>query len=174
MRRSFWYCNCDCGQTSLHRESQLLNGSAVSCGCLKGQRVKQHTPEVSALLDSWGKAKVWRYYQYKQGAASRGYSFNIDEKLFHELTQKCCYYCGRDSQNTAKVPSRDTSNKRSAPCAYTGLDRVDNTQGYEPDNVVPCCADCNRAKRCMPQEDFLSLIEQIYKLHFLKASHATS
>jgi 5-methylcytosine-specific restriction endonuclease McrA len=41
------------------------------------------------------------------------------------------------------------------PCHYcngptgptgAGLDRVDNSRGYAPDNVVPCCQECNRIK----------------------------
>ena len=36
-----------------------------------------------------------------------------------------------------------------------GLDRVDNSRGYQADNVVPCCADCNYMKGQMSQEAFL-------------------
>jgi 5-methylcytosine-specific restriction endonuclease McrA len=27
-----------------------------------------------------------------------------------------------------------------------GIDRVDNSIGYTPDNCVPCCTQCNRIK----------------------------
>lgn len=46
----------------------------------------------------------------------------------------------------------------SHPCSYCGdtdkigLDRVENTAGYIPENVVACCIRCNCIKRDMPVE----------------------
>jgi hypothetical protein len=40
------------------------------------------------------------------------------------------------------------------PTAGAGLDRLDNSKGYDLDNVVPCCGDCNRLRgdRLTPEE----------------------
>jgi len=46
---------------------------------------------------------------------------------------------------------------------YNGLDRADNSKGYELDNVVPCCGRCNRAKNAYNRDDFLLWIEKVYK-----------
>ncbi len=40
------------------------------------------------------------------------------------------------------------------PEAGSGLDRIDNDQGYVPSNVLPCCQHCNRLKN-----DFLTVDE---------------
>jgi hypothetical protein len=46
---------------------------------------------------------------------------------------------------------------------------MDNTRGYESDNVVPCCKFCNIAKYTMGYEDFLSYLRRIAKhLEFQK------
>lgn len=42
-----------------------------------------------------------------------------------------------------------------------GLDRYDNAEGYYYENCVPCCSDCNVAKRDMPAEDFVALAQRI-------------
>jgi hypothetical protein len=45
---------------------------------------------------------------------------------------------------------------------YNGLDRVDNTLGYLPGNVVACCTQCNGAKLNYTQEEFLFWANQLY------------
>lgn len=44
---------------------------------------------------------------------------------------------------------------------FTGIDRVDNTRGYDPDNVVPCCRVCNRAKDVRTKDEFLSWAKRV-------------
>lgn len=51
-------------------------------------------------------------------------------------------------------------------CSYCGetglrmtLDRVDNTLGHTRANVVPACIRCNYARRDMPYEAWLCLVE---------------
>lgn len=55
------------------------------------------------------------------------------------------------------------------PCHFCGkvtigwLDRLDNSRGYEPDNVVPCCAICNKMKLDLSEEEFYKHIKKIIK-----------
>lgn len=51
-------------------------------------------------------------------------------------------------------------------CSYCGetglrmtLDRIDNSGGHTLDNVVPACIRCNYARRDMPYEAWLCLVE---------------
>jgi hypothetical protein len=62
-----------------------------------------------------------------RNAKARGLTWTISPEQFAALREKSCYYCGG-----------------SLPPASGGLDRIDNARGYEPDNVLPCCTDCNR------------------------------
>jgi len=82
------------------------------------------------------------YTNYAQGAKQRGYTFNLTTSQFTGLIGKKCYYCG------------DTGG---------GIDRVDNTIGYEINNCVSCCRNCNYAKRNLTQHEFLILIKKIYE-----------
>ena len=44
------------------------------------------------------------------------------------------------------------------------LDRVDNSQGYTPENVLPCCALCNLLRK-----DWISCDEMMVLMGTLKA-----
>jgi hypothetical protein len=95
------------------------------------------------------------YYQYKSKARKKT-SFCIDKALFYKIILSNCFYCG-------SLPSNLCSRSRTLPPEpYNGLDRVDNTKGYTVDNVVPCCAHCNRAKNNYTQEEFYDHIAKIY------------
>ncbi len=162
IRRSFWLCQCECGNIKNVRETSLLRFKALSCGCLRGQHIKQDDGSIQLLKDKWSKATIWRLYQYKHSAKVRGHAFTLSDEEFYTLIKQDCFYCGRPPSNVAKVPTRDTGSKRSESFMYNGIDRVDNLKGYELDNTVACCIDCNRAKRSLTQEDFLNLVKRIY------------
>jgi 5-methylcytosine-specific restriction endonuclease McrA len=76
----------------------------------------------------------WIFWRYKYGAQSRGYSWEISQQDFKILTKSNCDYCGAPPYNEAK------------DYTYSGLDRKDNSKGYNLENVVPCCKFCNRIK----------------------------
>lgn len=60
-------------------------------------------------------------------ATRRGKSWNIAFEDYSILLSKPCTYCGESLE-------RKTAG---------GLDRIDNSQGYSPENVLPCCWNCN-------------------------------
>ena len=69
-----------------------------------------------------------RYLRYKRSATKRGYLFLLDYDEFCDLVSQPCYYCDK-----IDLP-------------YNGIDRIDNSMGYELNNCVPCCCVCNRMK----------------------------
>lgn len=73
-----------------------------------------------------------RFTNVKRMAHKRGLDFLLTKEEFQTLVEKPCHYCG------------DVFNARALTCA--GLDRIDNTKGYEPSNVLPCCTACNRLR----------------------------
>lgn len=67
-----------------------------------------------------------KWYQAKSNAKKKGKTFTLTLEQFVLLFDNAkCFYCGNE-------PS--------------GLDRVDNSRGYEINNVVPCCWACNTIK----------------------------
>lgn len=63
-------------------------------------------------------------------ARRRGKSWTIPIAEYEKLIKLPCRYCGG--------PLPETS---------FGLDRIDNSKGYDQNNVVPCCSLCNYARR---------------------------
>lgn len=62
-------------------------------------------------------------------------------------------------------PPKGGGRKANGGYTYNGIDRVDNTKGYEETNVVPCCTVCNRAKMAHTQEEFFDRVRRIYEKH---------
>jgi 5-methylcytosine-specific restriction endonuclease McrA len=85
---------------------------------------------------------------YRRGAEERDLNWELDEITFDRLTAAPCHYCGRKPSNRKEVP------RHRGAFVYSGIDRVDNMRGYEPDNVVPCCRICNRAKHQQTYAEF--------------------
>jgi len=88
------------------------------------------------------KDRQGRWGIYRQGASKRNLTFNLDKETFYNLLEQDCHYCGRKAARS--------------PLGFNGIDRVDNSIGYESDNVVACCETCNKAKRDLSVEDWNS------------------
>ncbi len=77
-------------------------------------------------------------YVRKNAGRRKGRSWTLTREQFYTLVAMPCHYCGLPNNVEAGV----------------GLDRLDNMRGYEPDNVVSCCKECNlvRGDRFTPEE----------------------
>lgn len=86
-----------------------------------------------------------RYSKYRHNAIKRGYEFELLPSEFDSLTQnKKCHYCGIVNEKI-------------------GLDRVINSIGYTYNNVVPCCAICNKLKGSMSKTQFINICIAVSK-----------
>lgn len=77
-----------------------------------------------------------RFGRAVRKAAARGKTWELPRETYEALVEEPCEYCGAPTG------------------AGVGLDRLDNSRGYEPGNVVPCCGPCNllRGNRLTPEE----------------------
>jgi len=83
-----------------------------------------------------------KYTKIKRSAKVREINFALPFQIYEsKLWGEPCHYCGVDIE-------------------VTGLDRKDSNKGYVPDNVVPCCRDCNTKKQGKPYEQFLEEIKK--------------
>ncbi len=97
--------------------------------CKSGHRCK----DCEKIRDRERGKKPRRIYGwYKLSAKKRDHSFNITFDQFNLFYQRPCYYC-----NT--------------PIDRIGLDRIDDKKGYEIDNIVSCCKNCNYGKEHVRQ-----------------------
>ena len=81
-----------------------------------------------------------RYCRYRSSAKERHIAFNLTLDQALSLFHARCAYCGDKT---------------------SGIDRLDNTKGYELTNVVPACTTCNYAKGKFEVKSFLAWAERV-------------
>ncbi len=81
--------------------------------------------------------------QYKAMAPKRGLVWALTDEDAEASMRLPCHYCGIIGE------------------PFVGLDRKDNTGGYEPANVLPCCTRCNYAKRTYTYDEFLAWLDRV-------------
>jgi hypothetical protein len=87
---------------------------------------------------------------YKKSARERGIEWGIDDNDFFVIVSSNCVYCG-SQPCTVRKPNKGVNGE----FVYSGIDRIDNAQGYIPGNIVACCWNCNRAKGTLGLHAFL-------------------
>lgn len=84
---------------------------------------------------------------YKKYVARSNKKFSgqamISEKEFNTIRENNCKYCGNPGPN--------------------GIDRVDNSKGYQKENCVPCCKHCNYIKGDLSISDYTEWRDRFVK-----------
>jgi hypothetical protein len=144
--RVMWLCLCECGNFTVQPYSDLRRNRVVSCGCVRRNRE-------SALVNLFS--------QYRHKAKERGYEWGLNIDEFFELVTSPCHYTGRVPQQEFIPPGKEPS-----PTLYwNGIDRVDNTKGYIPNNCVSCWGVVNKMKLTMTKEEFIGVCNEVAKMH---------
>lgn len=104
-------------------------------------------------------AKNKVYKGCKSDAKRRKLTFSITKEQFFELVTSACHYCGTKSSKIIKTESGSNF-------ICNGLDRIDPNRGYELNNIVPCCFECNRAKSNMSLIEFKNWLSRVF-YHFI-------
>src|ERR1043165_6434781 len=84
----------------------------------------------------------YHYNLYKKQSLSRGINFSLSLEQYTSFWTKPCSYCN-DLIETI------------------GIDRIVNSIGYEFDNCIPCCTECNKMKRHHSTEWFINQCKKI-------------
>ena len=137
--------------TNHAKASCLKKGTTDSCGC--------QTPMKRSLnaRKEFGEAAFQALYmQYKRNATYRNHEFSLDEETFRQITKMKCFYCGKGPSQISK------SRFNNGDYVYNGIDRIDSSMGYIESNVVPCCGQCNYAKRDLNIEEFYQWITNLF------------
>lgn len=142
-----WKCRCDCGNESVVRGDNLRLGHTISCGCLYREG-KRKLP--------FGVASFNKALNSMRGQArKRGYEWKLSKEQARKLMGSPCHYCGVGPSNTMRTESNN------GDCKYSGIDRLNNEEGYVLGNVVSCCLTCNKAKGTATYDNFKKWIQRL-------------
>jgi hypothetical protein len=100
-----------------------------------------NTPIAKERIETWNTTysskSTPNYKSYAKSANSRCITFCLSETEFADIIKKPCYLCGLAVSETNK----------------NGIDRVNNSLGYQLENCRACCGHCNLLKRDMAYDD---------------------
>jgi hypothetical protein len=105
-------------------------------------KVKLYEKEYSSKMENKAKKRFGSYKLTHKKKFNEDIPITLDD--VKNIVQRPCFYCG----------SIDN------PC--NGIDRLNNSIGYEKDNIVPCCRKCNTMKMDLTIEEFKNHIEKIH------------
>ena len=106
-------------------------------------RITERNSEYGAKyrLTPFGRANnLLRAYSRSDKKHNRGQCTLTPDWIIEHIFSQPCHYCGRT--NWLKI----------------GCDRIDNNLPHTPDNVVPCCAECNTKRGTTPYKEYLEKI----------------
>jgi hypothetical protein len=153
--RAKWKCVCDCGTQVIKNSNELYRGKYTKCKpCSYAERpqsTKRHT-----ALERLFRLKVIG------NCSNREIKVNMSAEEYYNIAKNNCYYCDEPPKEFELYKGK-YSKKESL--MVNGVDRIDSDGNYEVSNCVPCCFNCNSAKRIMTQEEFFSLVKRIYDKH---------
>ena len=149
-------CICDCGNSRMVRVTRLRTGKIFQCAACamseareSGRLTRRKVPVGESIL----RAVI---SDYRQNAKRKGIAFELPDKECIDLLKSACFYCGAKPQQFHRA-------KLGASSAFNGIDRKNNDIGYVSGNVVPCCRQCNYAKRDMTLEEFFAWVRRAYQ-----------
>lgn len=111
-----------CSQKIKNRKKEKYDGGhCIQCG------IRPYLPEKKLCLECLVEG---RYTATKVGRQKIGYEFPLSREDYYRIIGQPCHYC--------EFPLEDVYEG--------GLDRIDNSQDYHKDNLVPACGLCNMAR----------------------------
>jgi hypothetical protein len=144
-----WKLLCHCGKEASLKPSEVVKGKWTTCGC----RLK-HLIGGDSSMSTFIKKLITNY---TKSSRVRCLKWELGDPLALELFYSPCHFCG-------DAPSRilKSSRGRLAPKMVSGIDRMNNSEGYVIGNVLACCVRCNYAKHDMGYEDYVKLIAKTH------------
>lgn len=123
-RKTYWVCQCDCGNIKTVRSDSLQSGAIKSCGCLKKEQdIKNLTANHSHKMSGT------RIYEIWQGIKSRCY--NIHDTRYHRYGGRGIIVCEEWKDNFENFFEWANENGYSDNLT---IERIDNDKNYEPNN----------------------------------------
>lgn len=123
-RKSYWVCQCDCGNVKTVRSDSLKNGSIQSCGCLHKEQAI-----INISKNHKHKESKTRLYTIFQGMKDRCY--NSNSKIYINYGGRGITICDDWLENYECFRDWAINNGYSDNLS---IDRIDVNGNYEPSN----------------------------------------
>lgn len=122
-RRSYWICNCDCGNIKSVRGDSLIDESIKSCGCLKKKQDRLNLGTSTHNLYRTRQYNIW------SGMKARCYNSNAEKyKVYGARGIKICDEWKNDFLNFYNWTINNGYSDE------LSIDRIDVNGNYEPSN----------------------------------------
>lgn len=131
-RKTYWICQCDCGNIKTVRSDSLQNGAIKSCGCLKKEQDNINLMQSEArqkFLASGHKVGGTRLYEIWQSMKSRCY--NPNNTRYHRYGGRGITVCNEWVDNFETFYEWAVANNYSDDLT---IDRINTDGNYEPNN----------------------------------------
>lgn len=152
-RRAIWLWQCECGNQIKLQSDTVKNGHTKSCGCLnKDKELELYGQNFDYSFTLAARKECYNSYKQRARRSNIHFELSFDECMY--FFEKSCFYCGREPSNIKKARSTEST------FIYNGIDRVNNDRkvGYRLENIISCCARCNRAKGIMDFNEYLEFL----------------
>lgn len=147
-------CKCECGKEIRTDVGSLKAGRTKSCGCDKS-RYQKITGDKSVCFTGYREIRGKTWSSFKERSNRRGHNFSLPIEhawdLFEKQGQKCAL--------TGLPISFGKWNEETT----ASLDRIDNSRGYEKDNVQWVHKDVNIMRNVYSIEYFKEICALVVK-----------
>lgn len=123
-RKTYYVCQCDCGNVKVIRADALVGGMTKSCGCLKKEQDK-----INLTANHSHKMSGTRLYEIWQGMKSRCYKKH--DASYHRYGGRGITVCDEWLNDFKTFYDWATNNGYNDKLT---IDRIDNNGNYEPKN----------------------------------------
>lgn len=82
-------------------------------------------------------------YKQSDKRYNRGECTLTADWIVENIFSQYCHYCGETDWKEL------------------GCDRIDNNLPHTPDNVVPCCCECNKKRGTTPYDEYMKMIKKL-------------
>ena len=147
----FYRSEHTCGGSRKFTSSQLWSKKFKPCKKCEA-RVAYRKNHKEIILNNM-------YRQYKWSAKQRGHSFNISKDQFSKIVFMKCNNCGDEPNQKRSITEKLKSIYHEGQyILVNGIDRINNSIGYEIENCTPCCFICNKAKSTMTVKEWNNMV----------------
>lgn len=123
-RKTYWVCQCDCGNVKEVRSDSLLCGAITSCGCRKKEQDRKNLTANHSHKKSGTRI-------YKEWLAMRRRCNNPNDKCYHRWGGRGIKVCDEWDNSFQNFYDWAIANGYSDNLT---IDRIDNDGNYEPSN----------------------------------------